>query len=101
MARIARDNTINDAFDLGGSAVGAGLNLTSALKFGDNTTGKFAFVFGQGIENYMNDEDVDVGIESNLAAGDPRRPVVGKALPMWSFIAYLDHYWNKRFSSSF
>jgi cell division protein FtsB len=98
--RIAWVDTNNDAFDLGGSAVGAGLNLTSALKFGDNTTGKFAFVFGQGIENYMNDADVDVGIESNLAAGDPRRPVVGKALPMWSFIAYLDHNWNKRFSSS-
>ncbi len=48
----------------------------------------------------MNDADTDVGIESNLAAGDPRRPIVGKALPMWSFIAYLDHNWNKRWSSS-
>jgi hypothetical protein len=85
---------------LSGSAVGAGLNLTSALKFGENSTGKFAFVFGQGIQNYMNDADTDVGIEGNLAAGDPRRPIVGKALPMWSFIAYLDHYWNKRWSTS-
>ena len=48
----------------------------------------------------MNDADVDVGIETNLAAGDPRRPIVGKALPMFSFITYLDHYWNKRWSSS-
>ena len=54
--------------------------LTSALKFGEHDTGKFAFVFGQGIQNYMNDADVDVGIETNLAAGDPRRPIVGKAL---------------------
>jgi DcaP outer membrane protein len=100
LRRIAWIDTNNDAFDLGGSAVGAGLNLTSALKFGENSTGKFAFVFGQGIENYMNDADVDVGIETNLAAGDPRRPIVGKALPMWSFIAYLDHNWNKRWSSS-
>ena len=100
LRRIAWIDTNNDAFDLGGSAVGAGLNLTSALKFGEHSTGKFAFVFGQGIENYMNDADVDVGIETNLAAGDPRRPIVGKALPMWSFIAYLDHNWNKRWSSS-
>jgi DcaP outer membrane protein len=90
----------NDEFDLSGSTVGAGLNLTSALKFGENDTGKFAFVFGKGIQNYMNDADVDVGIETNLAAGDPRRPIVGKALGMWSFIAYLDHYWNKRWSTS-
>lgn len=63
-------------------------------------TGKFAFVFGQGIQNYLNEADVDVGIETNLAAGDPRRPIVGKALPMWSFIAYLDHYWSKKWSTS-
>ena len=82
LRRMAWIDTNDDEFDLGGSAVGAGLNLTSALKFGENTTGKFAFVFGQGIQNYMNDADVDVGIETNLAAGDPRRPIVGKALPM-------------------
>ncbi|MCM3873110.1 MAG: porin [Pyrinomonadaceae bacterium] len=100
LRRIAWIDTNDDAFDLGGSAVGAGVNLTSALKFGENTTGKFAFVFGQGIQNYMNDADVDVGIEGNLAAGNPRRPIVGKALPMFSFITYLDHNWNKRWSSS-
>ena len=100
LKRMAWIDTTDDQFDLGGSAVGAGLNLTSALKFGENSTGKFALVFGQGIQNYMNDADVDVGIETNLAAGDPRRPIVGKALPMWSFIAYLDHYWNKRWSTS-
>jgi len=93
--------TAVDDLDLSGSAVGAGLNITSAIKFGENTTGKFALVFGQGIQNYMNDADVDVGVQTNLAAGDPRRPIVGKALPMWSFIAYLDHNWSKRWSSSF
>jgi len=98
--RIGWTDTVPDNVDLSGSATGAGMNLTSALKFGENTTGKFAFVFGRGIENYMNDADVDVGIKSNLAAGDPRRPIVGEALGMWSFITYLDHNWSKRFSSS-
>jgi hypothetical protein len=101
LKRMAWIDTVDDGVDLGGSAVGAGLNLTSALKFGQNSTGKFALVFGKGIQNYMNDADVDVGIKTNLAAGDPRRPIVGEALPMWSFIAYLDHNWNKRWSSSF
>ena len=101
LKRMAWIDTLDDQFDLGGSAVGAGLNLTSVLKFGEHDTGKFGLVFGQGVQNYMNDADVDVGIETNLAEGNPRRPIVGKALPMWSFLAYLDHYWNKRWSSSF
>jgi DcaP outer membrane protein len=90
----------NDNVDLGGSAVGAGMNLTSNLKFTENDTGRFAFVFGQGIQNYMNDAPVDVGIETNLSAGDPRRPIKGVALPMWSMVAFLDHNWNKRFSTA-
>ena len=97
--RIKWVDTTNDAFDLGGSAVGAGLNLTSNLKFTKNDTGRLAFVYGQGIQNYMNDAPVDVGIELT-PGGDPRRPVKGVALPMWSMVAFLDHNWNKRFSSA-
>ena len=99
LRRIKWIDTLDDAFDLGGSEVGAGVNLTSNLKFGENDTGRFAFVFGQGIENYMNDADVDVGIELT-PGGDPRRPIKGVALPMWSMVAFLDHNWNKKFSTA-
>jgi len=97
--RIKWVDTTNDQFDLGGSEVGAGLNLTSNLKFTPNDTGRFAFVFGQGIQNYMNDAPVDIGIELT-PGGDPRRPIKGVALPMWSMVAFLDHNWNKRFSTA-
>ncbi|HSD46589.1 MAG TPA: DcaP family trimeric outer membrane transporter [Pyrinomonadaceae bacterium] len=97
--RIKWVDTVNDAFDLGGTEVGAGINLTSNLKFTKNDTGRFAFVFGQGIQNYMNDAPVDIGIELT-PGGDPRRPVKGVALPMWSMVAFLDHNWNKRFSTA-
>ena len=97
--RIKWVDTTNDQFDLGGTEVGAGLNLTSNLKFTQNDTGRFAFVFGQGIQNYMNDAPVDVGIELT-PGGDPRRPIKGVALPMWSLVAFLDHNWNKRFSTA-
>ena len=97
--RIKWVDTTPDQFDLGGSEVGAGLNLTSNLKFTPNNTGRFAFVFGQGIQNYMNDAPVDVGIELT-PGGDPRRPIKGVALPMWSMVAFLDHNWNKRFSTA-
>jgi hypothetical protein len=99
LRRIKWVDTVDDAFDLGGTETGAGLNFTSNLKFTPNDTGRFAFVFGQGIQNYMNDAPVDVGIELT-PGGDPRRPITGVALPMWSMVAFLDHNWNKRFSTA-
>jgi hypothetical protein len=92
-------DTVNDNFDLGGSATGAGLGLTSNLNFGKKDVGKFSFVYGNGIENYMNDAPVDIGIERNPGGG-PRVPIKGVALPVTGVMAYLDHTWNKRFSSS-
>ena len=92
-------DTVNDAFDLGGSAVGAGLSLNTGLNFGKKDVGKFSFTYGQGIQNYMNDAPVDVGIALTHST-NPRIPIKGVALPMWAVMAYLDHTWNKRFSSS-
>jgi outer membrane DcaP-like protein len=92
-------DTVDDNFDLGGSATGAGLGLTSVLNFGENDKGKFSFVYGHGIQNYMNDAPVDVGIAFTHSS-NPRTPIKGVALPMWAVMAYLDHVWNKRFSSS-
>lgn len=97
--RIKWVDVTPDNVDLGGSEVGAGLNFTSNLKFTPNDTGRFAFVFGQGIQNYMNDAPVDIGIVLT-PGGDPRRPIKGVALPMWSLVAFLDHNWNKRFSTA-
>ena len=99
LRRIKWVDVLDDEFDLGGTETGAGVNLTSNVKFSKNDTGRFAFVFGQGIQNYMNDAPVDVGIELT-PGGDPRRPITGVALPMWSMVAFLDHNWNKRFSTA-
>lgn len=88
----------NDQFDLGGSDFGWGLNLSSNLNFSKNDIGRFQVVYGEGIQNYMNDAPVDVGLETNF--GDPRRPVRGVALPLFGAVAFLDHTWNKKFSSS-
>src|SRR5258705_3586214 len=97
--RIAWVDTNNDEFDLSGSAVGAGVGLTSALNFGKKDVGKFSFVYGHGIENYMNDAPVDIGLERTNSS-NPRTPLNGVALPMLGVIAYLDHTWSKRFASS-
>src|SRR5678809_1524517 len=62
LRRIKWVDTTDDQFDLGGTETGAGVNLTSNLKFTPNDTGRFAFVFGQGIQNYMNDAPVDLSL---------------------------------------
>jgi hypothetical protein len=99
LRRISWVDTNNDAFDLGGSATGAGVSLTSALNLGKKSVAKLSFVYGTGIENYMNDAPVDVGVERTNST-NPRTPIRGVALPVLGVMAYLDHSWNKRFSSS-
>jgi hypothetical protein len=99
LRRIKWVDTVDDAVDLGGQDTGWGVNLSSNLKFSERDTGRFSIVYGEGVENYMNDAPVDVGIEFSNS-GDPRRPIFGKALPVLGVVAFLDHNWNKRFSSA-
>src|SRR5688572_7664821 len=87
-----------DAFDLSGDALGWGIHGSSNLKIGEQNVIRASVVYGEGIQNYMNDAPADVGIETN--AGDPLAPVQGVALPMLGIVAFLDHTWNAKFSSS-
>ena len=61
-------------------------------------TVRLQLAFGEGIENYMNDAPVDVGLVKN--ASDPVRPVLGDPLPIVGIVAFLDHSWSDKFSSS-
>jgi len=99
LRRIKWVDTIADNVDLDGQVTSAGVNLTSNLNFSKNDIGRFAFTYGKGIENYMNDSPVDVGIALNPGGG-PRRPIKGVALPITAMVAFLDHNWTKKFSSS-
>lgn len=95
---IEWDDVGDDEFDLSGDAVGWGLNLSSNVNLGSRDTFRFQVVYGEGIENYMNDATVDIGIVDN--PGDPVTPVKGEALPLLGIVAFLDHSWNDQFSSS-
>jgi DcaP outer membrane protein len=97
--RIKWVDTINDQFDLSGSAVGWGTSLSSSLKFGKNDVGRFQVTYGEGVENYMNDAPVDIGIARSNSL-DPARPIKGVALPILGLSSFLDHTWSKRFSSA-
>ena len=95
---IAWDDTLPDQYDLSGSTVGWGLNLSSVIKATENDAIRLEATYGAGCQNYMNDAPVDVAIENNF--GDPSKPIKGKAVPMLGLVAFLDHNWSKKFSTA-
>lgn len=82
---------------LTGDALGWGINITSNLNFTNNDVGRFAIVYGHGIQNYMNDAPIDVGVKTT---SNPLKPIEGTALPVLGVVSFLDHNWSERFSSS-
>jgi len=96
--KISWVDTVPDSETLSGSAFGWGLNLTSNIKFSKNDVGRFAFIYGHAIQNYLNDAPIDIGVENN--PGDPTRPFKGEALPALGVVSFLDHNWSDRFSSA-
>jgi hypothetical protein len=99
LRRIKWDDVLADQFELSGDATGWGLNLSSNINFGKKDVLRMQYVFGEGIQNYMNDSPVDVGIVNNF--GDPLRPIEGKAIPIQGFVGFVDVNWNSEFSSTF
>ena len=95
---IKWDDTLADAFELGGDEVGWGFNASTNLKIKKDTF-RGSVVYGEGVENYMNDAPVDIGIQSN--GTDPVTPVVGKPLPLLGISAFYDRTWSEKWTSSF
>ena len=93
------DNNRTSQQNFGGSAFGWGINASSNLKLKEKTTGKLQLVYGHGIQNYMNDAPVDIGVQNNFS--NPITPIKGVPLPMLGAVAFVDHNWNKKFSSTF
>ena len=95
--RIEWEDTDITPTDLTGDVTGWGLHVSTNLKLGSSDVFRGSLVYGEGIENYMNDAPVDIGTEANA---DPVTPVVGVALPVTGVVAFLDHTWSSRFSTS-
>ena len=77
--------------DLSGSATGWGANLSAAINLTKNTVFRGNIVYGEGIENYMQDAPNDIG---TVVTGVPSKPIEGKALPVTGITAWIDHNWN-------
>jgi hypothetical protein len=98
LREIKWDDMLADQFNLSGSATGWGLNFSANLKPSAKDVIRVQFVYGRGIENYMNDAPVDIGIVNNFS--NPVQPILGKPIPIYGTVAFLDHNWNEKWSTT-
>jgi hypothetical protein len=80
--------------DVSGDATGWGFNLSSNIKM-SKSVARLSVLYGEGIENYLNDAPVDVAVEDTTAT-----TFEGKALPILGVSAFVDINWNERWSST-
>jgi len=92
------DTTPNPQFKLGRDVLGWGINTSSNVKLGKKDVGRLQVVYGKGVENYMNDAPIDIGVKTNF--GNPVSPIQGVPLPILGVVSFLDHNWSDRFSST-
>jgi len=98
VGQISWDDILVDRFDLSGSGTRYGLNLSSNVKVTPKDLLRLQLVFGEGIQNYMNDSPVDIGAVKQLA--DPVKPLRGDTLPIVGVVAFLDHAWSAQYSTT-
>lgn len=85
---------------LNGSAVRWGGTVSTNINLGKKAVLKLQGVYGEGMENYMNDAPVDVGVMKNTTGDTVSQPFKGVALPVWGITAFVDLNWSKKFTST-
>jgi len=99
---IQWDDLGNERYDLAGDAIGWGINLSTGINVGESGRIHGQFVYGAGIQNYMNDATVDVGIKraTTLPSDTTAAIDIAEALPMYGVVLFYDHNWTKQWSST-
>jgi hypothetical protein len=98
LRKINWDDMLADQYDLSGGTTGWGLNFSSNLKPTSKDVIRLQLVYGEGIQNYMNDAPVDIGIVRN--PGNTVSPIKGVAIPILGVVAFLDHGWSDKWSTT-
>jgi hypothetical protein len=97
--QIGWDDFNEDEFDLSGELTGWGFNLSTNLEFGPNGgTFKGSVLYGEGVENYMNDATTDIAVVEDF--DNPTAPLTAKLLPITAVVAFYDIYWNDHWTST-
>jgi hypothetical protein len=97
LRQIEWNDLNDDQFDLSGSETGWGLNVSTNVKLGPHVL-RGSVVYGEGIQNYMNDATSDIGIRTNF--GNPVTPIRGVTVPITAITAFLDLNWSDKWTST-
>ena len=97
LRQIEWNDNLADQFDLSGSETGWGINLSTNYRLGPHVF-RGSVVYGEGIQNYMNDATVDIGVVENFS--NPVKPIFGEAIPMLGLVAFLDLNWSETWTST-
>ena len=81
-----------------GSETGWGINLGAAFNVLGSDKILLQVVYGDGIASYMNDGGMDLAPQ--VVAVVPSLNVTSKAVPLTGVVAYYDHTWNEKWTSS-
>jgi len=82
-----------------GSDTGWGINLGSSINTVGNDKVLLQVVYGEGIASYMNDGGMDLAPQAEYS-GATLTDVTAKSVPLIGVVAYYDHYWSEKWSSS-
>jgi hypothetical protein len=93
-----KDVHTTGGYDVSDNILGWGGHFSTVLNLSQNNVFRGSFVYGHGIQNYMQDAPVDVGVEEQ--PGNTSEPFTGKALPVTGIHAFLDHNWSSKLSTS-
>ena len=93
-----KDISDTSQYDLSGSDIGWGFNISTVINAGSRIKFKIQGEYGEGCENYIADPSPDVGLETN--PGNTIKPVKGKALPVWGFLSFAEYEWTPELKSS-
>ena len=96
--KISWVDTGTGPYHLSDTVLGWGINTSSNVKLGSSSVARLQVVYGHGIENYMNDAPIDIGLANNF--GNPVAPIKGVPLPVLGVVSFVDHTWSPRFTSS-
>jgi hypothetical protein len=82
-----------------GSETGWGINVGTVFNVLEKDAIRLQVVYGEGIANYMNDGGTDLAPAASFDA-DTVTGVEAEALPLTGVLAYYDHWWSDKWSSS-
>ena len=82
-----------------GSEVGWGINVGTVFNVLEKDAIRLQVVYGEGIASYMNDGGMDLAPSANWDSGIVT-DLEAAAVPLTGVLAYYDHWWNDKWSSS-